>query len=305
LIKLAPIVLFVYNRPEHTQKTLQALQQNVLASESDLFIYADEAKNDSAQKKVDEVRELLSNIIGFKKVTVIKQEKNIGLANSIISGVTDVVNKYGNVIVLEDDLVTSPYFLTFMNDALSFYCDKKDVWHISGWNYPIETDGLADTFLWRTMNCWGWATWRDRWEHFEKNTDKLVAEFSIEDVKAFNLNDAEGFWGQVLANKAGKINTWAIYWYATIFKNKGLCLNPSQTYVHNIGLDGSGVHCGANDGYESQLCKNKKNHFETELKENQLALSRIQAFYKRLKKPFLIRAINKVSRIILKRSIIK
>ncbi|WP_194091526.1 glycosyltransferase family protein [Vibrio hibernica] len=302
---LAPIVLFVYNRPEHTAKTIQALQKNVLASESELIIYADAAKNDAAQEKVDKVGELLTNISGFKKVTIIKQDKNIGLANSIISGVTENVNKYGSVIVLEDDLVTSPYFLTYMNDALNLYADKKNVWHISGWNYPIDDDGLGDTFLWRTMNCWGWATWSDRWQHFEKNTDNLIASFSKDNKYQFNLDGAEDFWGQVLANKKGKINTWAIYWYATIFKNKGLCLNPVVTYVNNIGFDGSGVHCGVSDTYHSPLNVGKKIKFESELNENEYALSRIQRFYKKSKKTFIQKLIHKTCRIITERNIFK
>ncbi|MDD9196708.1 glycosyltransferase [Aliivibrio sp. S3MY1] len=303
-MSLAPIILFVYNRPDHTKKTIQALQQNVLASESELFIYADAAKNESAQQQVDEVCNLISDVSGFKKITVIKQETNVGLANSIISGVTEIVNKYGKVIVLEDDLVTSPYFLTFMNDALDLYSNKKDIWHISGWNYPIETDGIADTFLWRTMNCWGWATWDDRWQHFEKNTDKLMESFTAEKIKAFNLDGYENFWGQVLANKEGKINTWAIYWYASIFEKNGLCLNPTETFVDNIGLDGSGIHCGVNTSYIANLNINNNITFETNLEESSIALERIQLFYRKMEKSFLVRAINKLSRVLIKKNIV-
>lgn len=301
---LAPIVLFVYNRPEHTRKTLQALQENNLAPDSELFIYADAAKNDLAQKQVNEVRELVDNVIGFKKTTVIKQEKNTGLANSIIDGVTEIVNQYGKVIVLEDDLVTSPYFLTYMNSALNFYRNNKKVWHISGWNYPINTTELGDTFLWRTMNCWGWATWSDRWECFEKNTDNLIENFSSENIRYFNLDGHEDFWGQVIANKEQKINTWAIYWYASIFKNQGLCLNPTETFVNNIGLDGTGVHCGVNTSYISKLNMKQGLDFETNVEENVIALKRIQLFYKKMKKPTLIRAINKIARALINKNII-
>jgi len=302
---LAPIVLFVYNRPEHTKQTLAALQKNTLAPETELFIYSDAAKNTAAQANVDEVRKMIMAITGFKKLTIVKQEKNIGLANSIISGVSEIVNKYGKVIVLEDDLLTSPHFLTFMNNALNYHKENPNVWHISGWNYPIEQEGLSDTFLWRAMNCWGWATWADRWQHFDKNTEQLIEQFSKDDISNFNLDGTEDFWGQVLANKAGEINTWAIYWYATIFKNKGLCLNPSQTYVDNIGLDGSGEHCDANDAYESQLNSNIINNFGIEIIESKIALSRIQKFYKSLKKSFITRVVNKLARVILKKNLIK
>ncbi|WP_010179991.1 glycosyltransferase [Glaciecola sp. HTCC2999] len=302
---LAPIVLFVYNRPEHTLKTIQALQKNILALESELFIYADEAKDSSKRESVDEVRKLICNITGFKKVKVVKQIRNVGLANSIISGVSEIVGIYGRVIVLEDDLVTSPYFLTYMNSALEFYSDKKDVWHISGWNYPIEVSGLPDTFLWRTMNCWGWSTWSDRWEHFEKNTDKLIESFSNDEIIEFNLNGYENFWSQILANKENKINTWAIYWYACIFKNRGLCLNPTTTYVNNIGLDGSGIHCGVSESYTNKLNSNLNVNFENSMIENVVALERIKSFYKLTRKTYFKRVVNKIARIIVKRNVIK
>jgi len=305
LDNLSPIVLFVYNRPEHTSKTLQSLKENNLAEQSELIIYSDAPKNDTALSAVKQVRDLIKNITGFKKVTVVEQEHNQGLATSIINGVTEIINQYGKVIVLEDDLVTSPNFLTFMNDALEAYSNEKKVWHVSGWNYPISHEGLQDTFLWRTMNCWGWATWADRWSHFEKDTDKLLESFSKQDVKAFNLSNSENFWAQVLANKSSKINTWAIYWYASIFKNKGLCLNPSKTYVSNIGLDGSGEHCGATSKYTSFLNTKDVVNFETVLSENSLALERIKTFYKHTKKPFMVKVINKVSRTIIKKNIIK
>ncbi|PKF63061.1 sugar transferase [Psychromonas sp. psych-6C06] len=301
---LAPIVLFVYNRPEHTQKTLQALQKNSLAPDSELFIYADAPKNESAYAQVNMVHELISNVSGFKKVTIIKKEKNIGLANSIIGGVSEIIAVYGKIIVLEDDLVTSPYFLKFMNSALDFYSDQKDVWHISGWNYPIEKKGLADVFLWRTMNCWGWATWSDRWSSFEKNTEQAISDFSRTDRRSFNLDGAENFWAQVVANKNKKIDTWAIYWYATIFKNNGFCLNPTQTFVDNIGLDGSGVHCGKSESYSLPLNKTNDFHFPVEIEENELAVTLIKSFYRGLKKPFIIRVINKLSRVVLSRNLI-
>lgn len=302
---LAPIALFVYNRPNHTKKTIDALKQNKLASQSELYVYADASRKHSEQSNVDQVRLLISQIEGFKKVTIIEQDTNIGLAKSIVSGVSDIVNKHGRVIVLEDDLVTSPVFLTFMNRALEFYIDKKNVWHISGWNYPLEQSGLGSTFLWRAMNCWGWATWSDRWTHFEKNAEQLIGTFTKDDIRQFNLNNCENFWDQVLANKAGKIDTWAIFWYATIFQNNGLCLNPTVSYVTNIGLDGSGVHCGVNDAYGSQLNDDTYYRFDIDLYEDKLALSRIQKFYRNMKKPFIIRFVNKFFRIMFNGSITK
>lgn len=294
---LAPIVLFVYNRPWHTQQTVEALQKNELAQESELFIYADNVKNNDALVQVKDVRDYIKTIDGFKKITIIERGKNWGLANSIIDGVTKIVNEYGKIIVLEDDLVTSLYFLKFMNNALDFYQNKEKVWHISGWNYPINTKGLDDVFLWRLMNCWGWATWADRWQYFEKNTDKLINEFSKQDIKKFNgVND---FWSQVIFNKKGVINTWAIYWYASIFRQNGLCLNPVQTFVENIGLDDSGVHCGEVPEISNLSLNNKSEiNFVKILNENKVAFKRVQGFFKKQQESMFKKIIKKLYKMV-------
>lgn len=241
-MSLAPIVLFTYNRLLHTRQTIEALQKNELANKSELFIFSDGGKDEESWQKVNEVREYLKTIKRFKNIILVFREKNIGLADSIIFGVTDIVNRYGKIIVLEDDIVTSPYFLKFMNDALNFYEQDKKVWHISGWNYPITKDESNKTFLWRVMNCWGWATWQNRWRYFEKDANKLIGSFSDEDIYKFNLDGFDNFWAQVAANSNGKIDTWAIFWYATIFKNSGLCLNPVNQLIKNIGFDNEGTH---------------------------------------------------------------
>ncbi len=296
---LAPIILIVYNRPEHTKKTLTALKSNTLALDSKLFIYSDAAKTDLERGQVEEVRRIVENVSGFKEVTVVKQADNLGLAKSIIDGVTEIVNTFGRVIVLEDDLVTGRYFLEYMNSALDYYHDIKTVWHISGWGYPIDDTGLKDVFFWRVMNCWGWGTWSDRWQHFDKNTDRIANGRGRDGIKAFNLDGEHNFWQQVLANRSGEIDTWAIFWYATIFENNGLCLNPVQTLVDNIGLDGSGVHCSANEAYRNRIGKEKRLNVEynTTLEECTVAVKRIKGYYKSFKKPLIIRAMKKLSQV--------
>ena len=295
---LSPIVFFVYNRPWHTQQTIEALQKNELASESDLIIYSDEAKTENEQENVDKVRLYIEQIDTFNKITIIKREKNWGLANNIIDGVTKVVDQYGKIIVIEDDIVTSPYFLKYMNEALDFYKNENKVWHISGWNYPISTNELSDVFLWRVMNCWGWATWKDRWNFFEKDTDKVIKDFSREDIKKFNLDDSDGFFKQVYWNKEKRINSWAIYWYATLFKKNGLCLNPAQSFVENIGNDGIGTS-SATDMFKSErnISLIRKINFISDISENQIAVSRIKSFFKDSKKSVFQRIINRIKRI--------
>ncbi|HIF9415871.1 TPA: hypothetical protein ACX6SD_003790 [Photobacterium damselae] len=292
----SPIILFVYSRLDHTKKTIEALQCNLLSNESDLIIYSDAGKDKSAQIQVNSVREYLSNIDGFKSISLINRDENFGLAKNISEGVTEVINKYGRAIVLEDDIVTSPYFLKFMNNALDKYQDNSDVWHISGWNYPIDSYGLPPTFFWSVMNCWGWGTWKDKWNKFEKNPTRMVSSWDKNKIKRFNLNGTFDFWDQVKRNNSGSLNTWAVFWYSTIFEHKGLCLNPSKTLVHNIGNDGSGENCKSFDIYKSDLSSTLP-ELSNDITVNELAVMRIQEFSKKVKGTIIERVIRKIRRI--------
>jgi len=276
--KLSPIVLFVYNRLEHTKQTLEALAHNTIAKESELFIYSDGGKDDASWQDVFRVREYLQDVSGFKEVTIIEREKNIGLAENILEGVTTIVNRFGKVIVLEDDIVTSPVFLEYMNKALDFYEEKRKVWHVSGWNYPIEVDREQDTFAWRMMNCWGWATWADRWKFYKKDPQELIQSFSFYEKYKFDLDGVGGFWSQVVKNDAGLMNTWAIFWYATIFQNDGVCINPKKSFVENIGFDGSGTNTGFRDNYSQGLSTKKEVLFTEDLEENREIVDAIKLF---------------------------
>ncbi len=300
----APVILFVYNRLWHTQQTITALRQNIGAHESELIIFSDGPLDAASAFEVKAVRQFLRSIHGFKAIHIVEHKRNLGLATNIISGVTEVLSKYGRAIILEDDIITSKYFLTYMNKALDFYEKEKKVWHISGWNYPIDPTGLPDTFLWRAMNCWGWATWTDRWKYFEKDTAKLTSSFTDKAIYKFNIDGHENFWEQILLNINGKINSWAIFWYATIFMNNGLCLNPSLSYARNIGLDGSGVHC-KDSGYccNYQLNINGKPAFPAAIKENEMAVEVIKQYFVSQRKSLPQLIINKIARLVLKKNI--
>jgi hypothetical protein len=290
-------VLFVYNRPDHTAKTIQALQQNRLAADSELFIYADAAKNDAAQEQVDEVRELISNTSGFKKVTVIKQEKNIGLANSIISGVTEIVNKYGKIIVLEDDIVTSIYFLQFMNESLGFYRNNNLIHSVSGCNYPTELEKLnQETYFLRIPLCWGWATWKDRWDHFDKNLEEVMST-PKDIVEYMNFNNTHDYFSQAIRNYKGDLNTWFIFWYLLSAKNKTLTLFPKKTLVNNIGHDGSGENCGDSGHYSQDIVDEKVTIENIVIKENEYALKQHELYFKRLMLSFFTRVLNKLKKV--------
>ena len=245
----APIALFIYNRPEHTRKTLEALASNTISQESDLFIFADGAKENATPEQrmaIENTRKIAYSKKWCKTVTVIESQKNKGLAASIISGVGDVINKYGKVIVLEDDIVTGKYFLDYMNTALEKYAGIKQVWHVTGWREPIAKSKKGRSYFYPTMDCWGWGTWSDRWQYFVKDTNFYKGIFTDKMKFHFNIEGSEpGMWGQIEANDCGKINTWAIFWYATLFTHGGLCLAPTLSLVRNIGLDNSGIHCGS------------------------------------------------------------
>ncbi|MEI6067766.1 MAG: hypothetical protein WCP96_10525 [Methylococcaceae bacterium] len=245
-----------------------------------MIIYADAARKPEEEAKVDEVRTLVRNISGFRSVSIIERVTNYGLSRNIIDGVTTVCNEYGRVIVLEDDIVTSPYFLTFTNTALDKYADEKKVWHISGWNYPIDPEGLDDAFFWRVMNCWGWATWADRWQHFDKAPEKLIKTWDTSKIARFNLDGTYDFWAQVKLNHLRKLNTWAIFWYATIFENNGLCLNPVRSLVQNIGHDGTGVNCGNSDPYVHTQLSPRIERFPSDIFESALAVNKVKRDHK-------------------------
>lgn len=293
---LAPIILFTYNRPWHTRQTVEALLKNTLAKQSNIIVYSDAPKDQSAIDLVNQVREYIKDIKGFKSIRIVERSENWGLAKSIISGVTEVIEEYGTVIVLEDDIVTSPAFLSFMNQALNYYKNNKKVWHVSGWSYPIENISEEDVYFWRVMNCWGWATWQDKWKYFQKDTDYLIDNFSKKMIKDFDLDNSGIFWPQILDNKQGTIDTWAIYWYATIFLNQGLCLNSTQSYVRNIGLDGSGENCKSDNDLSSITLSSKHNlnldHIEVDELEEVIKI--IIKFTKRIRGKKIISLINKL-----------
>jgi len=274
----APIALFVYNRPQHTARTLKFLQQNELAAESRLFIFSDGAKTDADQEMVDKVRDLIKDADGFKSIEIIRRKENMGLANSIIAGVTKLVADYGQVIVFEDDLISSPYTLTYFNESLNRYRQEEKVMHIGAYMYNLKGENLPETFFYRAATSWGWATWDRAWKHFEPNIDKLMDQFTAADKRVFSIDHTMNFWKQMKDFKNGRNNSWAIRWYASIFLKKGLTLNPSQSLVNNIGHDGSGIHSGINDIYNVVINPKRIAQFPNTIVEDQEAYAAIKSF---------------------------
>lgn len=250
---LAPILLFAYNRPRHLQRTVEALAQNPLAQDSELFVFADGARTEDDREDVDLVRSYIHTIEGFKTVHRVERERNYGLAANIIDGVTRVVNEYGRVIVLEDDLVTAPGFLQFMNDALDTYADEPRVGHIQAYDFT-QNPRLPETFLIKFTGSWGWATWKRAWQHFNPDGQYLLDELRRRHLThRFDFNGKYGFTRMLRRQVEGKNNSWAIRWNASLFLQDILSLNVGRSLVQNEGFDGSGTHCGADHLYQAKL----------------------------------------------------
>ena len=259
--KLAPIVLFVYNRPEHTQRTVEALAKNVLADKSSLYIFSDGPKNQADAKRVNAVRDYLRTINGFENIGIIIREINLGLANSVISGVYEIFKTHEKVIVLEDDILTSPNFLSFMNNALDFYEKDIKIFSISGYPYPVKIPKsyLNDIFVSRRPSSWGWATWKDRWKKIDweiKNFKEFLS--SKESQKAFN-NAGEDLTPMLKAQLKVKIDSWAIGWAYAHYRNNAYCLYPTVPLCKNIGTDKSGTHSSSSKKLDVNLDSFKTN----------------------------------------------
>jgi len=262
--ELAPVCLFTYNRLVETQKTLDALKSNFLALSSDLIVFSDGAKNKSAVESVNLVREYLKTVEGFKSVTVIERQENYGLAKSIISGVSEVIDKHGQIIVLEDDLVTSPNFLSYMNKSLDFYDKKSKIWSVSGFSFPMsyQPNYNFDVAFGVRASSWGWATWADRWD----KVDWDVADYTsfIKDKKAQKEFKQGGSDLCKMLNDqmTGKINSWAIRFCYAQFKNKALDVYPVSSKIKNIGFSAEATHTGGMDKrFMTKLDKTGKTDF--------------------------------------------
>lgn len=278
MIKYAPITIFVYNRAGHLSSTIEALKKNKFAKKSELFIYSDGPKNEEDRKKVWEVRDYIKTINGFKRVTITEREENLGLAESIITGVTDIVNKYGKIIVLEDDLITSPYFLKFMNDGLNMYSKENDVISIHGYFYPIKGK-LPKIFFIRGADCLGWATWKRGWDLFEKNGAKLLQKLKKKQLT--HKFDLEGTYPytRMLAKQVQKKNdSWAIRWYASAFLHNKLTLYPGKTLVLHTGNDGSGTNFGKSHELDGVLSQQPIKIFKIPLKENKDVIKKFKKY---------------------------
>jgi glycosyltransferase involved in cell wall biosynthesis len=283
--QLAPIALFVYNRPWHTQKTIEALKKNTLAAASDLIIFSDGPKDSlESQESVLALREYLKTVSGFKSVRVVTREKNYGLGRSIVAGVSEIIEEYGRIIVLEDDIITSRYFLEYLNQGLNLYENDIDVISIHSYLYPVKKI-LPETFFLRGADCQGWATWKRGWDLFEPDGQKLLQELENKKLtKEFDFGGAYQYTRMLRDQIAGKNSSWAIRWYASAFLKNKFTLYPHESLIYNTGFDSSGTNCGSEDNFnttnEDQVGDVRVKVNRIEIKENTEAHSAIRDYFR-------------------------
>lgn len=279
-MNISPIVIFSYDRPSHLQQTLDALSKNKLADQSDLFIYCDGAKATASQEQLRRIadnRKVAHAAQGFNSVTVIERPQNIGLKANIVGAVTEIVNQYGRVITLEDDIVTSSGFLRFMNEALEMYRDDEQVMHISGYMWP-HLWPLPETFFYEVpYPGGGWATWARAWQYYDDDAAKLYYHWKNR-WNEFNKFGADYLQKQLVANYKGQLNTWFIKWHAVLLERGGLTLYPRKSLTNNIGFDELATNCTAINTFDvvpvESVCVRR-----IPIYESKLAAHEIYAFY--------------------------
>lgn len=238
----APIVIFTYKKFFSLKKLIQSLKKNKTYKHHKLYIFSDAPKKKNEIKKIKRVRNYISKIKGFKKKKIISRKKNFGLALNITSGISEVLKKEKLAIFLEDDLIVSKNFLNYMNSNLSKYEKNNKVWHVSGFNFNLKINSQETQFFTRVANCWGWATWSNRWKYFKKNPDEILNKWSKKKIEEFNFDDTYNFFSQIQRNQNKTLNSWAIFWYSTIFNKSGLCINPIKSMTKNIGIGKSATN---------------------------------------------------------------
>jgi hypothetical protein len=293
-MQAAPIILFTYNRLKHTRATVEALLHNKLASDSRLIIFSDAPSNELQDEKVREVRKFLKTIDGFEKIEIIERDKNYGLGENIIDGVTKVINQYGKAIILEDDLITSPYFLQFMNESLQVYEGNNKVISVHGYVFPIKRK-LPETFFLKGADCLGWATWKRGWDIFESDGQALLNKLVERNlVKEFDYNNAYPYTQMLKDQISGTNSSWAVRWYASAFINDLYTLNPGRSLVYHAGGDGSGVNAGFDELLNVSLSKIPVKVIPAAIKRNDMVYNEYVKFHRRITHPPFLYRVKRV-----------
>ena len=262
--RLAPLIIFTYNRYDEAVATISALKENYLADQTDVYVFSEKEKTLEDRENVTKVRGYLDVVdCGFKSFTVIKRKENYGLARNIIEGVTEIIDNYRKVIVLEDDLVTSKNFLCYMNCALEFYKDQNSIFSISGYSgvLPSLKNYKYDSYFSYRPSSWGWATWEESW----RDIDWDVKDFkgfvkNKKEVKKFNRGGID-MTRMLKHQQVGRNNSWAIRWSYSMYKKKKYAVYPVLSKVQNIGFGEEATHCTGVNIYKTELDDSHKCNF--------------------------------------------
>jgi len=292
----APIAVFVYKRPNHAARLIESLLGNEPVRHSPIFVYCDGPRTPDEHHAVAETRRVVRDRFGAR-CEMVERVANCGLAASIISGVSDLVHHYGRVIVLEDDLVLHSGCIGFLNAALRRYADDRRVWHVNAYRYPIPR-ASAPVFS-RLPSSWGWATWERAWAGFEPDAVKLERA-----VRAAGLASHMDFGGRfpyyemLKAQIQGRIDSWAIRWYASVLIQRGLSVYPNVSQVMNKGMDGTGVHSGETADYDVEIGAASED-WPAEVIEDQSTYLQMQAYFGNMRGSLVRRAARRLKRAIL------
>ncbi|KAA0989661.1 glycosyltransferase [Dyadobacter aurulentus] len=278
---LAPIVLFCYNRPAHLRQTLEYLQANALAAESELYIYSDGPKKESDRAAIAEIHVYLSELKGFKKINITQSETNLGLAASVIKGVSQVISQYRKVIVLEDDMLTTPDFLDYMNEALNVYSSRSDIFSVTAYTPPISVpkNYKHDVYLAPRASSWGWGTWVDKWRKADWNATNLTDSKDVAQARATLEKGGSDLWPMLVKQQRGVIDSWAIRWTYTQSQHQAFGLYPVHSKIKNIGTDGSGTNFTFKSGDYGQEMNTGTVEMRHDLKPDEHVIRHFREYY--------------------------
>lgn len=276
-MSMVPIVIFAYNRPDTTAELLESLKRNQEAPDSDLYVFIDGPKTTQEEYNVQKVRNLFATLTGFHSVNVHASNENLGLARSVITGVSQILNEFDAAIVLEDDLIVSDDFLLFMNDAVATYRDRRDIWSISGYTPELAISGSYghDIFLVPRPQCWGWATWRDRWDTIDWDV-QLFSLMKDKRQRAIFNKGGDDLYRTLDMERHGRIESWAIRWCYAAYLQHSYTVNPITSKVQNIGMTDSDSHHGWHDSRHNVILTHLPIHLEHDIQPD----SSIMALFK-------------------------
>ena len=274
----APIAIFAFNRPAHIARMLNSAKKNPSFSNRPIQIYCDGPKYKEQEYLIEETRQAVREHAP-PHAEIIEREENLGLARSIISGVTELCAEHGQAIVLEDDLVLSPFALDFLQRGLDRYAQEDKVMHISAYMFPAPWRPPSAPFFYREATCWGWATWKRAWDHFESDAGRLLEEIDHRGLRPeFDIRNSMYFYTMLQKQRDGEIDSWAIRWYASMFLRRGLSLHPPQSFVENLGFDGTGVHCNTDDHFNVAVATAPVDAMPDQVVESEAAIQAMIAY---------------------------